>query len=305
MRVYGTDGDQYELPCTDNILANDYLGYPCSDNKETHYPRMYVTHCYDVLSGVTKSFRYSNRNEEVHSAIEMATDLEENSLTLYDRLFVAADLFRIHDMNNSFAIVRCRDGATFTEINEFFQSKRRNGTFKIDEITIQLIKVVHPKTGSISVFATNLPRRRFKNLEINDLYALRWESETANRDMTATLKVEQWHSHSLNGVLQELYTALWLMNQTRIQMAKSMKQKCTLKTLFFYEKSNFKLIYNFILNSLKDLVDYRLGRVRRRLNILIKISKEKRIRRSRSYDRQTKYSKKSYPSASTVERRLK
>ncbi|MBK8203505.1 MAG: hypothetical protein IPK68_14660 [Bdellovibrionales bacterium] len=79
---------------TEDILNQGYRGYPCADDKETHYPRMYVVHCYDVLGGVTKAFRYSNANEEMHNAMEIAVGLEEKSLTLYDRLFFCKDLVR-------------------------------------------------------------------------------------------------------------------------------------------------------------------------------------------------------------------
>lgn len=305
MHVYGTDGDQYELPRTEDILDNGYRGYPCANNMETHYPRMYVVHCYDVLGGVTKAFRYSNENDEVRLAVEIAGSLERKSLTLYDRLFISGDLFRAHAANGSYAIARCREGVTFTEINEFFASNKRNATFLIDDITIHLVKIVNPRTGEVAVFATNLPRKKFKNRDINDLYALRWECETANRDLSNTIKVEQWHSESLNGILQELYAALWLMNQARIQMAARMRQRCSLASLFGYAKANFKLISDFIMDSLEDLVFQRFRRVQRRLNELLDRSTERRRRRSRSYPRQVKYTRKTYPSASLVPREVK
>ncbi|MBK8201729.1 MAG: hypothetical protein IPK68_05210 [Bdellovibrionales bacterium] len=53
-------------------------------------PRMYVVHCYDVLGGVTKAFRYSNANGKCTMPWN-AVGLEE-SLTLYDRLFFCKDL---------------------------------------------------------------------------------------------------------------------------------------------------------------------------------------------------------------------
>jgi hypothetical protein len=254
LHVYGTDGDQHELPRTEDILTHGYRGYPCANNMETHYPRMYVVHCYDVLGGVSRAFRYSHENDEVRLAVEIAGKLERKSLTLYDRLLVSGDLFRAHSTHGSYAIVRCHEGITFAEINEFFASNKRNASFQIDDITIYLVKIVNPRTGAVAVFATNLPRKKFKNRDISDLYALRWECETANRDLTNTIKVEQWHSESLNGILQELYAALWLMNQARIQMTMRMRRRCSLKSLFSYAKANFKLIADFIIDSLDDLV---------------------------------------------------
>ncbi len=303
LRVYGTDGDQYELPRTDDILNQGYCGYPCADDKETHYPRMYVVHCYDVLGGVTKAFRYSNQNEEMHSAMEIAVGLEEKSLTLYDRLFFCKDLVRAHQGSGSYFVARLKeDGLIMPEIIEFSKSSKRNFSFEFEGTIISLVKVVNPRTNEVALFATNLERSRFRNKEINDLYALRWDVETANRDMTHTLKIEQWHSHSLNGILQEIYTILWLMNQARIQMAQALQKRCTMVQLFNYAKSNFKLIVDFILDSLKDLTMKKYRRINRRLKFLLRISTEHRKRRSRSYPRQVKKSRKTYPSASTVPR---
>jgi Transposase DDE domain len=304
LRVYATDGDRYDLPRTEDILKEGYRGFPFSKTKETYCPQMYVVHCYDVLGGVTKEFRYSNKNEEVHAAVEIATTLESKSVTLYDRLFLGKDLIRAHATSKSHFVARCKEG-TFSEVREFFKSNKRNTSFTFEGVTIELVKIIHPKTGEVAVYATNLARSRFKNKEIAELYALRWEVETSNRDMTHTIKVEQWHSHFLNGILQELYTALWWMNQTRIQMAAPMRSRCTLKSLFTYAKSNFKLILDFILDSLKDLAANRINRVHRRLKILLEVSLENRKRRSRSLPRQVRRRPKIYKLASAVPRSVK
>lgn len=304
LRVYATDGDQYELLRTKDILKNGYSGYPCANDTETHYPHMYVVHCYDVLGGVTKAFRFSNKNEEMALAMEIATDLESKSLTIYDRLFFCKDLVRAHQLSGSFFLARLKEGGlVMPEVLNFANSNKRNFTFEFEGTIINLVKVKNPKTGEAALFATNLSRDRFRNKEIAELYALRWEVETANRDMSHTLKVEQWHSHSFNGVLQEIYMALWLMNNARIQMAQNYRKNCSLPKLFEYCKANFKLIVDFILDSLEDLARGRHRRINRRLKHLLKVTSESRVRRSRSYLRVTKKSRKVYPSASTVPRK--
>lgn len=304
LHVYATDGDQYELPRTEDILNNGYAGYPCANDTESHYPHMYVVHCYDVLGGVTKAFRFSKKNEEMALAMEIAAGLESKSLTVYDRLFFCKDLVRAHQLSGSFFLARLKEGGlVMAEILDFAKSNKRNLTFDFEGTLINLVKVINPKTGEATLFATNLPRDRFKNKEISELYALRWEVETANRDLSHTLKVEQWHSHSLNGILQEIYMALWLMNTARIQMAQTYRKKCSLSKLFEYSKSNFKLIVDFILDSIEDLLRGRHRTVCRRLKHLLKVSSESRRRRSRSYLRVTKKSRKAYPSASTVPRK--
>lgn len=304
LRVYATDGDRYDLPRTEDVLKEGYRGFAFSKTKETYCPQMYVVHCYDVLGGVTKEFRYSNENEEMRSASEIAIALETTSVTLYDRLFLCKDLVRAHASSKNYFVARCREGS-FSQVREFFKSTKRNSHFIFEGVTVELVKIIHPKTGEVAVYATNLPRSRFRNKEISELYALRWEVETSNRDMTSTIKVEQWHSHFLNGILQELYTALWWMNQARIQMAAQMRSRCTLESLFNYAKSNFKLILDFILDSLKDLVNNRINRVQRRLKILLELSLENRQRRSRTLPRQVRRRPKIYKLASTAPRTAK
>ncbi|MGE0633983.1 MAG: IS4 family transposase [Pseudobdellovibrionaceae bacterium] len=307
LRVYATDGDRYQLPRSEDHIKHDYKGFAFSKTGETHYLQMYTVHCYDVLSGVTKDFRYSSELDEIQLGCECATGMDSKSITLYDRLFLGKNLVLAHKASNSFFIARCRTTGrgVFNEILGFAKGGRNNTHFLIEGVVIELLKVKNPRTKETYVYATNLARSRFKNKEISDLYALRWEVETCNRDLTDTMKIEQWHSQHLNGILQEIYASLWLMNQVRIQMTAKSRQACTLKALFNYEKSNFKLILDFILNNLEDLVRKRSRTLEKRLSFLLRISKEKRRRRNRSYPRQVKSTPKLYKLASFAERSAK
>jgi IS4 transposase len=47
------------------------------------------------------------------------------------------------------------------------------------------------------------------------LYRLRWQVETSFLELTAITRSEQWHSKSYNGIMQELYALMWLINATR------------------------------------------------------------------------------------------
>ena len=123
LRVYGCDGDQYEIPLSNDILDQGYRGYPCKNNKETYFPRMYVVHAYDVLSRVSKDIRYSPTNDEVHNSFEMASVFEKESVTLYDRLLFSKDMIRTHGMVGSYFVAKCKCGSTFNEVIEFFESK--------------------------------------------------------------------------------------------------------------------------------------------------------------------------------------
>ena len=83
--------------------------------------------------------------------------------------------------------------------------------------------------------------------EAEELYRLRWDVENYFRDLVNNLPVEQWHSKSENGVLQELYVRLWIMNYARIEQF--LGEKLIKNPLArIYKRSNFKLILDFIIN---------------------------------------------------------
>jgi hypothetical protein len=67
-RMYAMDGLELTLPREKDILDHGCIGKAVGQYRETHYPRMYVLHCYDVLSEVTKAVEYSNQNEELSLA---------------------------------------------------------------------------------------------------------------------------------------------------------------------------------------------------------------------------------------------
>jgi hypothetical protein len=305
LRVYATDGDQYELPRSKDLLQKGFVGIACKGNKETHYPFLYVTHCYDVLGGVTKAFRWSNRHTEFAFAQEIAADLEQSSLTLYDRYFFCKDLMRSHQKSGSYFVARIKKGGAgiLDAMRSFVQGCKQETSFEFEGTTIHLIKLKNPRTKTISLYATNLPRTKFRNDEIGDLYTLRWEVETAHRDLSHTLCMGQWHSKTENGILQEVYASLWIMNQARIAMVKGSTQRLkNMSLLFSYSKSNFKLVCDYLVRNIRHLVEGNIERFLRGLSHIMRISGEKRSRRTRSYPRQTKAARRVYPSASTIPR---
>lgn len=302
LHVYAIDGDQFELPRSKDFIDSGYDGHPTPEKTKTYLPRMYVVTCCDVLSGSIKDFSFSNKNEEVDLAVFMAEFIDKSSLTLYDRLFMGRRLIEAHQKSGSYFLARVRSGNHFSEVMRLYNTNATVGKFEHNGATVLVIKVFHPKTKEIAVYCTNLPRDKFKNKEVADLYALRWEVETANRTFTETLKAEQWHSNSENGVLQEIYTLLWFINQVRLQMADKKNMAVTLGRLFHYTKANFKLISDTIIRGFDDLINNRRRRLLSRIIILMEKSKEVRRRRSRSYPRQTRHARQLYKSASLVPR---
>lgn len=305
LRVYGTDGDQFQLPASEDVLNAGYRGYPCKDGMETHYPRMYIVHCCDLISGVTKDFRYASENQEIQLAIEIATTLEAGSVTIYDRLFFCRDLVRAHAVNGSFFFAKCKLGETvLLEIQVFEKSKKKKMVFKVDELEVTLLKIKNPKTKEIEIFATNLPKKYKKKGRTDELYALRWGVETVHRDISETMKIENWHSKKINGIQQEIYATLWATNMARIQMANQIKKKNSISPENrIYVSINFKAVMEFFAQHLIAYAATRSRKIITKFKTLTGHIKETRERWSRQAEKVVKYESKRYPSASLIPRR--
>jgi hypothetical protein len=160
MKIYACDGWQVHLPRTDDIVNAGYSGRAVSKYRESYYPRMYLVHAYDVLSGVTKDLREAPYLDELHGAKNMVKNFERNSLTLYDRLYISTAMIVAHKKAGNYFLMRARRGS-FSEVEKFYSSPRQKWTCT--------------------------------------LYRLRWEVENSFRDLAQTMQLQQWRTKTING----------------------------------------------------------------------------------------------------------
>ncbi len=301
--IYAIDGDQLALPRSKDLLKEGYCGYPCPNEMETHFLRMYLSHAYDVLSGVTKNLCFSPALNEIANAIQMIGSFESNSITLYDRLYLSTEIIKAHAQASNFFIACCKRGSTFIPIVNLFNGPGWYSQMVIEGVVIHLYKYKNPKTGEFSVLATNLPHGSLDKKDMVALYSRRWEIETTFRDFTSTMKMEQWHSTSLNGILQELYSYFWLFNYTKIQMSINEDEDSVNQLVKNdYKKPNFKLILDFIMDSIPLFVAGLYQKFRKQIKLLMKISMEKRRHFKRSYERSIKSAGSSFKRNSLTQR---
>lgn len=282
LRIYAIDGQQLVLPRSKEIIKHGFSGRSVSKYRETYMPRGYLTHMYDVLSGISKGFTFNPTLNEHADGRCLLKSVKEKCLVIYDRLYFSKETILQHFAQKTYFLMRCRTKAN-KHIDRFFDSSKKSTSFKYNGHRLYLFKIKHPKTGESNVFVTNLPRRWRKSKIIRGIYRLRWEVETFFKELTGITKAEQWHSKNYNGILQELYARFWKINFTKISMAKA-GQKPLDPDKDVYKKANFKLIYNFIgdwilryWKKLQYLIAY--------VKPLIRRSTEKRKRWSRSYER--------------------
>lgn len=290
--VYAIDGIQLTLPRSANIIDAGYSGRKVSKYRESYMPKMFLTAACDVINGFVKDVCESPLLNEIRDAVDMVSKFEDNSLTIYDRLYASRKLLHLHHARHSFFLFRLRK-SVMQEMRVIFKSKSSRLSVEIDGITVHLIKIKNARTGEWAYYASNLPLRLVKVDKINKLYRLRWEVENSFRDFTQTIRLEQWHSRSANGLRQELYTALWLYNfvKSKILTKFDPAKECMRST---YKKPNFKYIFGWMTSRLFEIFKGVRG-VLKELAELIDRSMEKRKRQSRHYKREIKSPASPYP----------
>jgi len=314
--IYAIDGDDLDLPATKDVLANGYRGYPIQKRKETHYPKMYTAQVVDVISGIVVDFKQASVNQEVIVAREMARNLEKNSITIYDRLHCGYLTAKGHFEDGSYFLIRVKSKNLKNpiEVKNFCQSKKRSRWIDLGpnlilqkkdpnllKLKVRLVKVYNPRSQEDIVLMTNILETKFTDQELGELYQRRWGIESSFKDLTSTLKMNQWHSHKINSILQEIYALFWLVNQVRIQIAQMVDVRRWLGRE--YQKANFKFCIHLVVDNMTDLVRGRTKQLQRELIYWLLRSVEKRTHLSRNYPRQLKRFGKKYPNASKVQRR--
>jgi hypothetical protein len=299
LKLFAIDGHQVVLPYTKDLYAALHSGRPLEDNRETYTLRAYTSHCYDVLTGVSAGATFSPLNDEHRDRKILLNSVPDGSLVLYDRGYFSENLVTAHaERDRVYFHARVRSAAS-REIEAFFAdpSKTRASTERYGR-RIYFFKVFHPKTNEVTVYATDLPESWHNVSLLQRLYWMRWETETEQRDITETVKLEQWHSTTLNGILQEYYATLWLINVVRVAMllagAKSVSPLDDV-----YEKPNFKLCFNFVVRRLSTWLAAPAALIVK-LARIVRRSTERRRRYGRSYPREVKQPQTPYATNNTV-----
>jgi hypothetical protein len=246
---------------------------------------MYLTHCYDVLSGVTKDVRQSSYLDEPYDARSIVRKLERNSITLYDRLYISCKMIETHKRKSSHFVMRARRSSSKT-VRKFFKSDEVKKRCRIGQRMVTLIKSINPKTGDVAVYVTDLNESWITPDAVHKLYMKRWEVEISFKELSDTMKAEQWHSKTLNGILQEFYTLFWLMNYTKIQIQQNTQNPENHLGKEYY-KPNFKFILTWIKDKLRELFKGK-RKVLDPIKALIKLSTQRRVHNQRHYARVVK-----------------
>jgi hypothetical protein len=278
---------------------------------------MYTVQAVDLINEIVSKFSYSNEISEIRQARQLVRHLEKNSITIYDRLHQTYETAFEHEKAGSYFFVRVKEKnkKSALPIQDFCRSNRLSKWVdlepspplrrqKMPTLRVRLIKVKNKRSKEIMVFMTNAPESLIKKKEVGEFYQRRWGVESSFKDLTDTLKMCQWHTTKFNGVLQEIYALLWLVNNVkRVCNITMHNARNWLKPV--YKKSNFKLVITIFIDHLDLLIKGKHTKLSRILLYWVNRTTETRCHLSRSYLRQVKRHGKRYFNASRVSRRPK
>lgn len=300
--LYAVDGWQFTLPRAEDVVRAGFTGRATSGYRESYMPKGFITHVCEVLSETTKAFAINKSQTELADALSFISGFEKNSLTLYDRAYFSRALCLEHLEAGNFFIARCQSNANKSVSDFFAELDKDVSSFyyqtKSGKKKIWLIKVIHPKTGEPTVFATNLPRSWRNKKTFEKLYQMRWGAETSFYELSETMKMQQWHSKSFNGIMQEIYTTLLVVNLTKMLSFFARGQRHIDPMSPTYKKPNFKLLKNHFIEFVVSFQP-NLSNLIHRFQELIKRSTETRKRGTRTHPRELRGPASPYPRNNT------
>lgn len=224
------DGTQLTLPRSEELL--EYFEQRSSSAGLGHYPGALLVTAMNVFTGQAKAARVGNHicseREQLRSMIEL--DFSPGDISLLDRGFGGDPVFLCFEDHRQHYLCRMRASGKSNAryVQEFRKSgkkdalicqtvsRKEEGGEKV-EIKIRLIRGPKDSEGKRIILATNLlDGRTYTRKSLLKLYQFRWTVETHYGRVKNLLKLEAFHSRSVNGVMQEIFANLLVMSLTAL-----------------------------------------------------------------------------------------
>jgi hypothetical protein len=227
---------------------------------------------YDVLSNFILSAEitpFKIGEKTIMSSLIKESNLS-NTIMLFDRGFCTFSFFKELINNKLDFCIRLKTSESLFAnkilnhesddfIIDWIPSEAECSTAKkkgIDPkpITVRATKITLP-SGEIEVLISSLlDMDKFSKSDISELYQLRWGIEEGYKKLKPKMKLEQFGCKKQEGIYQEFYSHIFMMNLTQIlcNQAQSNIEQKTIKRKHTY-KYNWINAYKFIKNSFIEL----------------------------------------------------
>jgi hypothetical protein len=282
--LIGIDGSKVALPATAEI--REYFD-PKSGLKQNcgHYPQCLVSTAYDILrdAPVARTVAPINGSEREES-LKMIETFPPNSLLLFDRGYLSFEL--LDTFRNQFSgelLLRCPGSSTFNVIKNFLNSdkdddivtieptKRYKDKYKgrsVKPITVRIIRMKSEGHEDSPIITTLMDKEEFPAVKLAKLYWKRWASETGYRHEKSSGKMEDWHSKTVNGVLQELFAfpIMHALSSVMVRSSRKTRKNRMAKPVTKEVLKQTKKIISLVVNYKKTLLYKRIEKLFKAIN---------------------------------------
>jgi len=228
-RVYAIDGTKKNLPASDEL--NDFFDAP----HHAHFPQMITGVLFDVLAKLPLNYMRAPFNTpERDMALELLKELGSGDLLLLDRGYPGYRLFRAIITQGADFLVRLPQNGLFRTARAFLAGGKRDGKITVyppaallrehpnetfPPLTLRLVKVALPGTGTEAVFITTLmDSKKYPRRALRNLYHHRWSEEEFFKTIKEHLRAEEFRGKSVQFIDQELLSTYLYYVLTRIMM---------------------------------------------------------------------------------------
>lgn len=226
LSVFAIDGSKYDLPASAALRAAFDPDSGLDQPGKGHYPQCLVSTVHDVfrrlpIARTVRPIADANEREELKALLP---HIPAGGVLLCDRGYPSYDLINfVRRQYHGYWLFRCPAQSTFPAVAAFVQSGREEDLITLqpprgDAITVRALRL-HSPDGTLSVLLTHLvDERRFPAEAVIALYFRRWAVEIQYRDEKTSHEIETFHSHTENGIRQELFAILIVAVIARILM---------------------------------------------------------------------------------------
>ena len=232
-RFIGIDGVRFITPRSTETKKRFHMA-SASRWVHSHCPQAIVVVAVDLLRRLPLDFALLAKGTgERVGAKALLSHFRPRDVAVMDRGFPAKWLLAEFLAAKVDVVVRMTAGMTaWTEVVEFLRTKKPEQvvTMQLGKggpvVTVRLIRrpfrrgrPARGQKAETQVILTTLPATEFDRNAIIKLYASRWGTETVFREMKCEFDAERFHSHSVNGIIQEISAILaWIGFASAVQL---------------------------------------------------------------------------------------
>jgi len=232
-RFIGIDGVRFITRRTKETKKRFHMA-SASRWVHSHCPQAIVVVAVDLMRRLPLDFALLSKGTgERAGAKSLLSHFRPRDVAVMDRGFPAKWLLADFIAAKVDLVVRMTAGMTaWTEVDAFIRSKKleqvvtmqlgKNGPTATVRLIRRPFRRGRPARGmkvETQIILTTLPATEFDREEIIKLYAARWGIETIFREMKCEFEAERFHSHSVNGIIQEIAAVLaWIGFASAVQL---------------------------------------------------------------------------------------